>query len=493
MKTTAREYLRVSYDRTGRAKSLDEQHEENVAAAPDLGIDSFGAPYRDTGSASGHSKKRRDGFDRLLEDLAAGRFNAETLVLWESSRGSRQVGEWVTLVESCEEAGVKIAVTTHRRLYDPANARDRRSLLEDAVDSEYETSKSSARIRRAAASNAVEGKPHGRIPYGYHRVYDPVTRKLVAQEPHPVEAPIVVEMFSRVASGHSMVSIVKDFAARGITSRKGKPFTIQVMRSRLLAPVYIGRRVHTPPTQRKGKRRPRGAYTGAPAQMYEATWPALVSDDVFYAVRTRLMDPARTTTRPGSALHLLSMIARCHHCDGPLSARYRNGSRKYQCRDTGCVGVGADPLDDWAEREVLGVLTAPDVVERLMPGQDDDALAAARDELARVRAEHTDLIARVADGTLSPTLAAGAEPGILARLALAETAVREMTMPAGLRNLIDPTTKVVEQWEALPMAARREVAKLLFSTGVLGVLSVASCGGKSAPVRSRIRLDGVSL
>ena len=92
-------------------------------------------------------------------------------------RGSRKVGEWVELIESCEKAGVKIAVTTHGRCYALSNPRDRRSLLEDAVDSEYESAKSSKRIKRDAAAAAVDGMPHGRIPFGYRRIYDPVTRK----------------------------------------------------------------------------------------------------------------------------------------------------------------------------------------------------------------------------------------------------------------------------------------------------------------------------
>lgn len=54
-----------------------------------------------------------------------------------------------------------------RAAYDPGSGRDRRPLLEDAVDSEREASKLSARLRRAAAANATLGEPCGRIPYRY--------------------------------------------------------------------------------------------------------------------------------------------------------------------------------------------------------------------------------------------------------------------------------------------------------------------------------------
>ena len=87
-------------------------------------------------------------------------------MIWESSRGSRRVGEWVNLLELCEQRSVSIHVVTHNRTYDPANGRDRRSLLDDAVDGEYESSKMSARLRRAVAANAMAGRPGGRAPMG---------------------------------------------------------------------------------------------------------------------------------------------------------------------------------------------------------------------------------------------------------------------------------------------------------------------------------------
>jgi DNA invertase Pin-like site-specific DNA recombinase len=489
---SASEYLRVSFDRTGRERSNDEQHTDNLAAAPSFGIDRFAKPYRDTGSASRHARKRRDDFDRLLDDLDTGRFDADVLMLWESSRGSRKTGEWVDLLDRCEHAGVRIAVTTHGRVYDPTNARDRRSLLEDAVDSEYESAKTSQRTKRTARDHAAAGMPHGRIPYGYRRIYDPTTRRLVRQEADPTEAPVVVELYQRLAAGHSLTAIARDFEARGITSRGSAkvpacPFVAQTLRGIALAPVYRGQRVHSPGGRKVGTNRHDAEQT------YDATWPALVDDDLWYAVHARLTDPARVTTRPGRAKHLLSMIARCDLCSGPLVSTDRYGARRYQC-NAGHVLIHADKLDAWAEDQVLSLLTRPDVLQRLLPqAVDDKAMADARDDVARIRAEHDDLIAQVADGKLSARLAAGAEPGIVARLDLAEQRVRELTTPVGLRQLIDPGPQVVEQWDTLTMEVRREIVRLLFVKGLLGVLSVAGVNGGANTVQARVRLDGKRL
>ncbi|HEU5416821.1 MAG TPA: recombinase family protein, partial [Streptosporangiaceae bacterium] len=120
----AREYLRVSQDRSGRAKSNDEQHADNEQKLAAHGIELTGPAYSDLRSASRYAAKDRGDFPRLLADLEAGRFGADVLALWEPSRGSRKVSEWCSLIEACEAAGVRIFVTTHGRLYDPANGRD---------------------------------------------------------------------------------------------------------------------------------------------------------------------------------------------------------------------------------------------------------------------------------------------------------------------------------------------------------------------------------
>jgi hypothetical protein len=113
------------------------------------------------------------------------------------------------------------------------------------VDSEYESSKISARSRRAAA-NAALGRPHGQVPYGYRRVFDPQTRAFLAQEPEPGKAEVVAELYQRLIQGHSLRSIAKDFEARGIRTRSGRVWTGLSLRPLALAPVYAGLRAHNP-------------------------------------------------------------------------------------------------------------------------------------------------------------------------------------------------------------------------------------------------------
>jgi site-specific DNA recombinase len=278
MTMLGREYARVSQDRSGRARSISEQHGDNVRAGETLGFTLAGDPYEDVSiSASRYGRKTRDDFLRLLADLESGRFGADLLVLWESSRGSRKVSEWARLVELCEAAGVRVAVTTHSRIYDCANARDRRTLLEDAVDAAFQSDKRSDAIRRAAAATAARGEPHGVCPFGYARRYDERTRRLIAQEPEPAEAKVVRELFTRLRAGHSLRSISRDWKARGVTTRAGQPFDSRQLRDMALRPAYGGLRTHQP----TGGKRDKTSLDGAT----EAVWPPLVPMEDFYAVR----------------------------------------------------------------------------------------------------------------------------------------------------------------------------------------------------------------
>jgi DNA invertase Pin-like site-specific DNA recombinase len=486
--TTGREYLRVSLDRSGRARSLEEQHNDNMAAAGARGV-TLEEPYRDESiSASRYSRKARDGFGQLLSDLEKGSFGADELWLWESSRGSRRVGEWVTLIESCEVQKVRIHVTTHGRTYDPANSRDRRSLLEDAVDSEYESGKISARLKRAAAANAAAGKPHGKTPYGYRRRYDERTKKLIAQEPDPIEAPVIRELFERVKSGHSLRSISVDWEARGIRTRTDKTFTPQHLRVLGTTAAYGGLRVH----DTNGHGGSHSPQPGAPGvQVVKGTWEPLVSEATYRAVQRILTDPKRTTTRPGRAKHLLSNIAICDVCDGPIFVSFRSGQTTYQCRK-GCVRVQKEDIEQFAEEVMLRYLARPDVHHALKRAEtDSDALQAVRDELAAARARLTELADAAAAGTISIATVARAEPQILATIGALERREAELATPSALFGFITPGSDVGRLWRSAPMSTRREIARLLLAPDMLGELRVTPRpagwpGGRHVPAYDRV-------
>jgi hypothetical protein len=316
---------------------------------------------------------------------------------------------------------------------------------------------------------AAAGRPHGPVPYGYRRHYDPVTRRFAGQEQEPAEAAVIRELFDRFRKGHSLRSIAADFEQRGIRSRTGKVFSPQYLRWFLTNPRYGGQRLHIPG---RGNGHPKpGAGT-----LTDAKWPALVDRPTWQAVQHILSAPERRTTRSGRAVHLLSMIARCDVCGSPLVVGRNNAAGRdllYRCRRAGHVQVGKAALDDLAEKVITGYLSRPDNVERLTRDESSDTeLVAVRERIADIRAELDDLADRVGRGEVTATLAARAEPKILERLRAVEQREDELSTPSILRGLISPGKDVARRWKAAPLSAKREVARLLLSPAVIGELRI---------------------
>jgi site-specific DNA recombinase len=170
---------------------------------------------------------------------------------------------------------------------------------------------------------------------------------------------------------------------------------------------------------------------------------------------------------------LLSMIARCAVCGDVLHVTTRiRDSGEYQCR-RGHVRCAKADLDEIAETAMLDYLARPEIHDALTAGDSDDSeLADVRDQLATARHELATLRAEVGAGRLSVASLVAAEPGILARIADLEAAEADLVTPSALRGLITPGADVAERWDAIPVSARRDVARLLLVPDVLGELRV---------------------
>lgn len=485
---SAREYLRVSKDRSGVLQSPRQQHQANGRHAERWQW-TLGEPYAEIEalSASRYATRARAEFDRLVADIESGQFGARVLVLWEPSRGSRKAREWVRLVDACQEQGVLIYVTTHGRAYDARRHRDRRNLLEDALDAEEESGKISDRTLRGTAGAAEAGLPHGITPFGYRRRYDEVTRRLVVQEPHPEEAPLIRELYLRLHLGESLRSVAADWERRGITTRgagkrKPRPFTPEHLRSLAMHASYAGYRVHVPG-------RGPGVKVHGLDRAVKGTWEPLVSLDLWLAVTGMMSDASRRTNgfvaRPGAAVHLLSGIAVCH-CGTELNARVRNGRRLYVCRDAGHVSIPADELDKVAEEEVFAYLQRKDVLQVLKPAEGAaPELQEARDKLALEVASLDDWRAKARKGAVSADSFAAIEPGILERVTGLEIRVKTLQLPASLGG-IEPGKRVRKSWADALLPARRRALRMLFSPSMMGTLTVGPSPYRYAPVELRV-------
>lgn len=482
-----REFLRVSKDRSGREKSPTQQHADHVRDAEANGFGLHGSPYREIGSASKYNPKERDEFPRLIADLRAGRFGADGLAMWEGSRGSRKVSEWALLLDLLAEGRKLVWVSTHRRMYDPLNPRDRRTLLEEAVDAEYESGKSSERLRRDAADRAAEGAPGGRLSWGYRSVYDERSGRLVRREPdwESGRPELVNELFDRFVAGTPLSRIERDWAAKGIVNGKGAPFRSVDLRHMLRNRTYIGERVHIPGRQTRWWKARDAAI------MTTGQWEPIVDRAVFFEAQGILDDPSRVTTRPGGARHLLSMIALCDPCSSPMRAGKGRDQPVYRCGGAGCTTVPKDELDVLGLRRMEDYLSSKNVHQglRQADARDSEELGKVRADIAKENAELSNLKARTKAGELTIDFAASVEPGIRARLADLEERRRELETPPELRGLVGTREEVHALLTSIDDIGRlRRVARLVLSRPLAGEMRVlqSPSRGHRVPVKDRV-------
>lgn len=418
----------------GRTKSIGDQEAEGRKACERESW-TVAEVYQDTVGASRQSGKTRPGWDRLLADLEARRFGV--LVMWESSRGDRVAETWLGLLRRCREAGVLIHVVSHDRTYDMSKGRDWKTLAEEGVDAEDETNKLSERIRRGTDANAVEGRPHGRVAYGFERIYDEKTRKLREQRADLKTAPIVREIVSRLAAGEPVSAVTNDLNSRRVPSPAGSKWYRSQVTKIALNPAYIGKRVF------KG-------------QQYDATWPALVSEAEHYAAVRRLSDPTRKTTRPGRRRTLLAALAVCGECGGPVRVSYVRERLRYSC-PVGCFYAPMDAVDEHVGYFVRAELYRPEWRQFVAQQASTDLEAVrARAEADRLQRELDDLAKMLG------------EEGVTARtLAIAEAAsrpkidaLRQRAAGASYAGIPSPDD-ILASWGAMNLHQRREVISLV--------------------------------
>jgi DNA invertase Pin-like site-specific DNA recombinase len=483
---TAAEYRRVSKDKSGRMRSPEEQSYENQEEVREQGWRWLPTSYAEEGeaSASVFGTVVREGFGSLLEDLRTGAFPADALVLWEPSRGSRQMREWVDLIDALAASGKLLLVTSEQRVYDVRRAKDRRDLQDAANEAEYYSGRLSSTLKRAHRANAREGRWSSRPPYGYKTVHNEDGEKFRVVDERA--AVYVREAYDHVARGGSISGLVKRWNETGET---GRVWSTQALRVVLLNLAYVGIRTHTPRSRHDSRR---ADAVRAVTTEHKADWPAIVDREVADKVRVLLTGPGRMRHHGSGVTHLLSNIAVCGVCDRPLTTRIAERS-VYRCV-AGCVQAREDEVDAWVGRVLVRYLQR----ETLGPPSDADAaaLAGARSEVAAAEGYLRE-VEQAAEQGLSPLLVAKMQAQGEERLQAALAAVRRVSLPSALAAVLPTEPMTDDVWAAMELPAKRQLLRGVFgdaSSATGGPIRIRPGGrGRRLPVSERIAFPGVEL
>ncbi|GAA0704444.1 hypothetical protein GCM10010193_69280 [Kitasatospora atroaurantiaca] len=374
-------YGRASHDPKKQGRSIRDQFTVGELECEDRGwtIHDY---YEDRDlSASRKARKVRKNFERLVADMEAGLI--DVVVYAERSRVSRTLEVSVKLRDVCERTGVLLCYDG--RIYDMRVPSDRKEFTRDALQSEEEAEAIIARADRTARLNAKRGRPHGIVPFGYKRRYDPDDGHLVGQEEHPDHADVVRTAFDMIDQGKSLRATLRYVQTFRPTMTRAGLRVILTNRS------YLGIRTN------------RGSE-------YKAVWPRIVDETVFHRVQLLLGDPDRNTNRDGGTSHMLSGIALCALCRADPSAkinklRYVNGRQQrdrvvngrtvkgtllkptYTCEYRGDVSISQEALDAYVEEAVLNWLSSPDAALVFRRTVVQATIAAERTKIAAMRTQ----------------------------------------------------------------------------------------------------------
>ena len=443
-------YARVSDNRSGRSRSVEQQLDAGRHTCAQRGIPIAKEIIDDDKGASRYSRAKRDGYEQIIEhELRPSRPGVRrVLVTWESSRAQRDLEVYVQLRKACEQTGALWCYDG--RFYDMRDPDDRYRTGQDALDDEKEVERTRKRVRRDLAANAEAGRPHGKLAYGYRIVRDERTGRALERVPDPETAPIVREIADRVLSGEPLRAIATDLNRRGIPAprpkrkgpRKGEaaPWIGPTVRSLIKSPTYAGLR------------------TVRGVVIREGTWPAILTREQHERINALFADPKRCTQRGSEPVWLLSFIALCGECGSHIVRIKAAGRGNYICGGKFCVSRTVAWLEPLVSEAVIQRLESPDVVALLARG-DKDA-SAAYDEARALRERLDAFVDQAADGELSPAALARIEARLRPQIAAAERRARASIASPLVARVAGPHAR--RMWDdELTMPEKRELVRAL--------------------------------
>ncbi len=439
---------RVSDDREGVSDSTSEQVDEATEWCGDRSIDIIDILIEDDIGASRYSRKKRPQYERALALLSEKSPKRRMLITWESSRAQRRLDWYVRLRKVCEEAG---ALWMYQgRVYDMRDPDDRRRTAQDAIDDEYEVEKTRKRVKRDLRKVAADGRPHGKLPFGYKIVRDDKTGRSIGREIYEPQAKIVRDIARRILAGQSVRSVAAYLNESGIPAPRpvrsgpnpGGPgrWRSNTLGKMILSPTYAGLRVT------------HGEVTGT------ATWDPILTIEEHEQLKIILNNSARLTHRGVEPVWLLTTWHHCGECGGKLIIRKgRTQAGAYTCEDGFCFGAKVEPVEALVEEAVLQRLESPDVIELLSVGQQDSA--EAFEEARTLQARLEEAVMSAAKGEISMATLGKLEAELKPRIAAAERKARAAIKSPIVERLAGPQARAL--WKGLSMGEKREVVRTL--------------------------------
>ena len=248
---------------------------------------------------SGRRDDRKE-YNRMVDYAISG--NADVIVVQFLDRFGRNPKEILRRYWDLEERGISIVATDE-------DIGEELLLLIKAGIAGAESKRTSERVRANMARAVQKGVHAGRPPYGYQRVYE---GKDYQWEQEPTEALIVGEMYT-LAVGENLgyKAIADRLLDKGYRGREGGLFATHTVNHILNNEALVGNLTY-------GKKPKKGNPPQEIVRVHDF-FPAILTQDEWDKLKARLSIRRESSRgRTHASDYLLSGIAKCGHCGGPM-------------------------------------------------------------------------------------------------------------------------------------------------------------------------------
>ena len=333
---------------------------------------------------SGRRDDRKE-YRRMVDYANQG--NTDVIVVQFLDRFGRNPREILQRYWELQDAGVSVVATDE-------DINEELILLIKAGIAGAESRRTSERVR-ANMSKAVEKGVHAaRAPFGLRRIYH---GKEVSWEKDPVEASAVKEMYRlSVEENRGYKAIADLLNEAGHHARSGRPFSSFTIQRVLSNEAMMGDLTY-------GKK-PKKGNPQQELVRVKAFFPAIFTNEEWKTLQERLEIRRESSRgRAHSSEYLLSGIARCGYCGGPMTGKAAASYKGRQYRNYWCSratrsralcehynGHSTTKLES-AVLEYLSQFSDPEIVKQHIESADQAELTARETELKDIELALADL------------------------------------------------------------------------------------------------------
>lgn len=334
-------YARVSTEEEQQLKALPKQIQENKDVIASKGWELVDQ-YVDEGK-SGTTIKRRNEYQRLLEDMEQNKF--DIIVVKSQDRLQRNTKDWYIFVDKLVVNGKKLYMYLENRFYTPDDALItgiRAILAEEYSRDQSKKANNSNKRRIEKARNGEKFSAMGtNMLYGY---YIKDGEYVVDRE----QAEIVKVVYNLYLELDSITAVRDAVNAMGYRNQKGKPFCFDSIRRMLknehYKGMYVLNRHHRDFEQKKIITLPKEEWICVP-NAHEA----IIDEDTWQRVNDRInQKTVKYSNKSGKIKRvgrnggkdILSDKMYCACCGGVMWRHISNGYTNWMCSTKASTGAG---------------------------------------------------------------------------------------------------------------------------------------------------------